>query len=815
MSESGSNKITPMKEKKGKQIKSDKPQLSKRAKIIWLVVIWLGVLSPFLVLFIMLKISTVDADKLVVELENPTSNLATDIYTADGKLIGKYYSENRTHVTYNQISSHVVDALIATEDERFLEHSGVDVKSLPRVATGIVKGDNSSGGGSTLSQQLAKMLFPRDKFKGFEKIKTKFKEWNLATEIEKRYTKQEIITMYLNKFDFLNQAVGIESAARVYFNKQPDSLDIHEAAMLVGMAKNPALFNPLRFPDRVKERREVVLKQWLKSSNNNNPALRNKITKAQYDSIRELPLGLDYQLVDHKEGPAPYFRETLRKEVTALLKETEFGGKLKYAKKDGSEYNIYRDGLKIYTTLDSRMQGYAEWAVKEWLSTKLQSELERQNRKRLKDKYPFSRDLDQEEIDKIMYSGMRKSDRWRNLNDAGLSESEILANFDKKIPMQVFSWQGDIDTLMSPKDSVRYYKAYLRAGLMSVDPKTGFVKAWVGGPNFHHFQYDHVKTARRQVGSTFKPFVYATGIDLGVIQPCTVVDDIKYCCDIPYNKHRDKQWCPGNAGAAFSEQPTSMKFGLANSMNNITAYVMQLAKPHNVVKFVEAIGIEEGYLEKVPALALGICDLSVFEMVGAQATFANKGVYIEPMIISRIEDKHGNVIYDANPKMTEVFGEDVAYATLSLMKGVVHGIRRESDGKYGGTAGGIRGRRTEKRPWAGIKAPMAGKTGTTQGASDGWFMGLTPGLVTGVWVGAEDRAVHFPNLTWGQGGRMALPIYGYYMGKIYDDKSINLSQKDFEAPTELSNIVWDCANFVQGDEGDNVIGDDEDDELPF
>jgi penicillin-binding protein 1A len=762
-------------------------RLSKRSRIIILVLFWLMVFSPYITVLSMLQIAKGDDLPSMRELEDPKTLLASEVYTADGKMIGKYFKENRTNAAYNQISTHVVDCLIATEDERFHDHSGVDIKALGRVIDGMVSGNSSAGGGSTISQQLAKMLFPRERNQNTWKlVKRKFKEWIIASRIEQRYTKEEIITMYLNKFDFLNNAVGITSAARVYFDTTPDSLKIEQAAMLVGMAKNPSLFNPLKDSTRTKERRNVVLAQLLK--NEHNSKIRVPITRAQFDSLKELPLGIDYRKVDHQEGQAPYFREILREEVTAILEARNLDGTFKCAKKDGSGYNIYQDGLRIYTTIDSRMQTYGENAVRRYLKETLQPQFEKQNKRFLKERYPFARNVSDEEVEKLMYQGMRRSERWRVLKERGLTDAEIRQSFETPVAMKIFDWKGEIDTVMTPKDSIRWYKQFLQAGMMSMDPHTGYVKAWVGGIDFYHFKYDHVKKARRQVGSTFKPFVYATAMHLNKIQPCDEVPNIEYCCEIPFSKNRNKMWCPSNAGAAYSGEMVSMKRALAASMNNITAYVMSKTGPVNVVKFVEALGLEKGYLDPVPSLALGIADLSVWEMVGAQASFVNKGVYIEPVIVTRIEDKNGNVIYDHEPKISEAFSEEVAYLIVQLMKGVVDG----------GTATGIR-YKNPKEPWGGIKHPMAGKTGTTQNGSDGWFMGLTPDLVTGVWVGAEDRAVHFPYIDWGQGGRMALPIYGYYMNDVYNNKSLNISTQDFEKPESLLEIEWDCNKVEEFD----------------
>lgn len=832
------------KKKEAKKAASDKPRLYKWVRITFVVLFWLFLLSPYMGLFGMLWVASKDDLPSTEELEDPQMLLASEVYSADGVLLGKYYSENRTYIGYNDISRHVFDCLIATEDERFYEHSGIDVKALGRVAEGVVKNDQSSGGGSTISQQLAKNLFKtrRKRYKDYDGVESnneteesgaigkilrlaryKFKEWLLALEIEKQYSKDEIATMYLNTFDFLYNAVGIHSASRVYFNTTPDSLRIEQAAMLVGMAKNPSLFNPMRDSTKAIQRRNIVLGQLVRNSEN--PAVQYPITQTEFDSLKQLPIGLDYRRVDHQEGPAPYFREVLRESVAdtlanlfineplkmkRILNQWEYKdfedsliriqeSKLTLGERAVLEYDLYRTwakyaiynkGLRIYTTIDSRMQEHGEYAVREYLSKTLQPEFEKQNRRYLKDNYPFARDLDEADIEGLLRSAMKRSDRWHNMRKADFTDYEIEKSFQEEVPMKVFSWNGEIDTVMTPMDSIRYYKQFLQAGLMSMDPKTGYVKAWVGGIDFYHFKYDHVGKARRQVGSTFKPFVYATAIDLGKIKPCMEVPDIEHCVEIPYTSRRNKMWCPSNSGARYTGDMITMKKGLANSMNNITAWVMGQTGPKNVVKFVEALGLEKGYLNPVPSLALGVCDLSVYELVGAQASFANKGVYIRPIIITRIEDKNGNAIFESTPNYVEAYKEETAWLTLQMMRGVVDG----------GTSTMLRSQNKKASPWAGIpwSTQVAGKTGTTQEGSDGWFIGLTPDLVTGVWVGGEDRSVHFPNIIWGQGAKMGLPIFGYYMNKIYDDSRLKISTDPFEGPKDQLEIEFDC-NQIEGD----------------
>lgn len=768
------DKDTSPKEKKTKK------RLAKKWRVFILLLVWIVALSPLIFIYAMV---TKVGDNLpgFDQLENPPDLQASIIYSADGKEMGRYWSVNRKNVNFHQISPYMVSALIATEDERYYKHAGIDGVALMRAVYNM----GGAGGASTISQQLAKLLFTEVASSTWERIEQKFGENIIATRLERSYTKEEIITMYLNRFDFLNNAVGISSAAQVYFNTTPDSLKMEQAALLVGMCKNPSMFNPLRFEDKALKRREVVLKQWLK--NKDNPDIPVHISQAQYDSLRELPLNLDYQIVDHKKGIAPYFREVLREELQEKLQEKNADGSYKYTNKDGEPYDIYRDGLRIYTTIDSRMQNYAENAVEKHLSETLQEEFFKNN-----DKWknpPFANNVDQETIENIMNSAMKRSDRYRSLKKAGFSEAQIKKNFNTPVETQLFSWDGPIDTLISPIDSIRYSKEILQAGLMTVDPKTGFVKAWVGGPNFDFFSYDHVKKSRRQVGSTFKPFVYAAAIRDGVLTPCNEYPDVEYCIDVEKAPGMMKSWCPKNAGSRYSGDLTPVKCALAGSMNNITVKIMDMVGPEAVVGLVEDLGIKEGYIEPMPAICLGTMDLSVYEMVGAQSAFANKGVYIKPTAVVRVEDRMGNIIIDLNPETKQAMNEQTAYLMLNLMKGVVHGARNPHTGKYYGTAGGLR---MASRDYGGILAPTAGKTGTTQGASDGWFIGITPDLVTGIWVGAEDRSVRFRNLRYGQGGRMAMPIYGYYMKQVYKDKSLDISQKDFEAPIGFDPDILNC-----------------------
>lgn len=802
--------------------RKEQKSISATHKKVLLVLLWVVILGPFLGVFTMLQISKSSGLPDFEELENPQTNLASTIYTGDGKVMGKYFRENRTTAKYHELSPFLIQALIATEDERFHEHAGVDPQATGRVVKGLILRNTSQGGGSTISQQLAKMLFPREKMTKWQLIQRKFKEWIIATRLEKSYTKEEIIAMYLNKFDFLNLAVGINSAAQIYFSTTPDSLRVEQAAMLVGMCKNPSLFNPLRFEERVTQRRSVVMKQMVKNG---------YLTEQQYDSLKVLPLGLEFSKADHQTGLAPYFRETLRDELTKLLQQKDKEGNYIYAQKDNTPYDIYSDGLRIYTTIDSRMQEYAEWAVEEHLKYYLQNAFTKNNEKwKLP---PFSNDLKEEQIASIMNSAIKRSKHFKALSgkicpqcertsnitavtEGGkkyhycshdhhkwpvLNAAEIEEELHKPKPMRVFSWAApghEKDTILSPFDSIRYYKGLLRASLVSMDPHTGFVKAWVGGPHFQHFKFDQVKRGRRQVGSTFKPFVYATAIANGVFEPCSELPNIEYCIEVPYNRLRNKLWCPTNAGEKYDGSMTPLNFALAASMNNITAKIIHETKAENVIKVISKMGIDTSGLLPVPSMALGVFDLSVYEMVGAMNTFVNKGVFIKPIYISRIEDRQGNVIYEATPEANEVFDEETAHVILEMMKGVTSGVQhpyKRGKGTVGGTALRIRGAETKERPYAGIRTPIAGKTGTTQNQSDGWFMGLTPDLVTGVWVGAEDRSVRFRSLQLGMGTNTALPMWAYYMKKVYADSTLNVSQGDFEKPAEMIRIQMDCKQY--------------------
>ncbi|MCB0483385.1 MAG: transglycosylase domain-containing protein [Flavobacteriales bacterium] len=752
---------------------------------------WLLALSPLVAIVAVMTVIALFSDLPGFdELENPKSNLATEVYTADGRLLGKYFRENRTRADFGEISPYVVQALVATEDERFYQHSGIDFRRLLTATLFL----GTRGGASTITQQLAKLLFHERPDTKFERIIQKLQEWIIAIRLERQYTKTEIITMYLNKFDFINNAVGIKSAAQVYFNTTADSLDIVQAATLVGMVKNPSLFNPRRRPEMCEKRRNVVFYQMKRNE------LIDQIT---FDSLKQIPLQLEYRSVDHKQGPAPYFREVLRAFITEKLAQKNERDEFIIQKSDGSKYDLYRDGLKIYTTIDWRMQKYAEWAMERHFGGELQPDFWAHIRR--KKNPPFGNDVSPSEIENLMRQAMKRSDLYRELKAEGLSQDSIQIVFNTPQPTTIFSWKGEIDTVMSPMEQLRYNKCFLQSGLMSVNPRNGHVKAWVGGINYKHFAYDHVYQSRRQIGSTIKPFVYAMGIiDMGM-SPCDEVANVPYTFEKgQFGILRD--WTPHNPGRDYGGA-VLLKVGLAKSMNNITAYVMKQTSPQAVVDFVKRAGLE-GEIDPVPALCLGVADVSVYEMVGAYASFANKGLYLQPIFVTRIVDKDGMEIYNgaADRKSNVVMSERDAYVMLELMKGVTsYTYNPSSNKREAGTAVRLRFDKSV-RPYGGIPAstPIAGKTGTTQNQSDGWFIGITPDLVTGVWTGAEDRAVRFSNLEKGSGTNMALPVWGYFMNKVYADNTLKISKGDFEKPTEGLDINLNCNDnpaAATGEEG--------------
>ncbi|MCM4159158.1 penicillin-binding protein [Antarcticibacterium flavum] len=701
------------------------------------------------------------------ELENPETNLATEIFSADGETLGKYYSENRTPIKYEDLPTHLVQALIATEDERFHNHSGIDARGTMRAAVYL----GERGGASTITQQLAKQLFTEDVSRSFTgRVLQKFKEWIIAVRLERQYTKEEIITMYFNKHDFVYQAVGIRSAARIYFDKEAKDLDIEESAVLVGMLVNAAYYNPMRRPDLVEQRRNVVLGQMAKN---------NFITTQERDSLQALPMEIKFTPQGHDDGIATYFRVYLQGFMRDWIE--------KNPKPDGEQYNIFRDGLKIYTSLDSKMQKYAEDAV-EMHMAKLQKEFDRQNENNKT--APF-RDIDEAEIEGIINSSMRISDRWKQMEAQGKSREDIVKSFDKETKMRVFSWSGIKDTVMTPRDSIRYYKSFLNTGMMSMTPQTGEVKAWVGGINFKHFKYEHVKQAKRQVGSTFKPFVYATAIDQLKLSPCDTLPRNHFT--IEAGRHGNQNdWSPRNSDNEYSGMMT-LKEALAQSVNTVTARLIDKTGTGPVIEMLNKLGIDTRNVDKGPAIALGTADMSVFEMVSAYSTFVNEGVYVKPVIVTRIEDKNGTILYQHVPETRDVMSKETAYVTVNLLEGVTQG---GSGTRLRGTwaTNNIDYQRAVTGYPYDFKNPIAGKTGTTQNQSDGWFMGMVPNLVTGVWVGGEHRSVHFPGIRYGQGATMALPIWGIYMKKVYADPSLEISSGDFPRPERLT-IEVNCRDY--------------------
>lgn len=723
------------------------------------------------------------------QLENPNTNLASEIISSDGKTLGKFYfNDNRTPVGYDEFPKHLVDALIATEDARYYGHSGIDGWGTLRAIVKLGAG----GGASTISQQLAKQLFHGEGSTNItERLIQKVKEWVIAIRLERQYTKEEIIAQYFNIYDFGNNADGIRSAARIYFGKEPKDLDVKESAMLVGMFKNSSLYNPRpnRNPVGVRNRRNVVLSQMEKYG---------YITATVKDSLQKTELDLNYTPESHREGIATYFRGFLDGYMKEWIKDNP--------KPDGSKYNLYNDGLKIYTTIDSRMQTYAEEAVQKHMA-KLQAEFFHQNTPDRNKTAPFL-DLSNDEIDALMMRSMKQSERWRHMKyDLKIADKDIIESFQKPTKMTVFSWAGEIDTIMKPIDSMRYYKSFLHTGMMSMDPKTGLVKAWVGGIDYRHFQYDHVKQGKRQVGSTFKPFVYATAIDQLHMSPCDKLPRSQIT--IEKGKFGNiEPWTPKNAGGGYGGEVT-LQQALAASINTITARLMDKVGPQPVADLAKKLGVESN-IPAVPSIGLGTADISVYEMVGAYAAFANKGVYTKPVMIERIEDKNGTVLFQFTPETRDVLSAESAYVTVKLLEGVTRG----GSGTRLRTQGAEKWNKMYQEIITGypyqFTNPIAGKTGTTQNQSDGWFMGMVPNLVTGVWVGAEDRAAHFKTITYGQGASMALPIWGMFMRSCYEDEDLEISKGEFERPEDLS-IEVDCSNYNPEDETE---GDEEQEGLP-
>lgn len=772
-------------------------------------VFWFCLLTPILALILYIAGVALFAEiPSFEELENPKTNLATQIISEDGKIINTYHIENRTFVEFDDLPESLVDAAIATEDVRFHRHSGIDFRSLARVAVKSVLLGNvgAGGGGSTITQQLAKTLFPREEatssFPGARLIKlvtTKFKEWITAVKLERNYTKDEILTMYMNTIFFGSNAYGIRSAANTFFAKDPIDLNIEESALLVGMVNKPTRYNPTINPDHSLKRRNHVLSQMNKYG---------FLEKEAYDSIVQLPIVLSYETKDHNSGLAPYFRDMLRRYMNAkepkkssykyseeyqadsLRWENDqlYGWLNKNSKPDGSSYNLDKDGLKIYTTLNSKMQLYAEQAVAEHLGGNLQKSFFADMRwKRNK---PFAADVPAETAENLMKQARRWSDRYRTMKDAGASESEINKAFNEKVEMRVFSWnkKGYIDTVMTPNDSIRYYKSFLRAAFVAVEPHTGNVLAYVGGPNYRYFKYDNARQSKRQVGSTIKPFLYTLAMQEG-FTPCDQVVNVPYSFEVG-----DTTWTPKSTDKdIWIGKTVTLKWGLTHSSNNISAYLMKQFGPSAMVEMCHKLGIKS-HLDEVPSMCVGPCDISPFEMVSAFNSFPSRGVQIDPIFVTRIEDNRGNVLSNFAASKREAISEESAYLMVNLMQGVVNE----------GTAGRL-------RSVYKLTGQLAGKTGTTNDQSDGWFIGYTPSLTAGVWVGAEDRQIHFESLSLGGGSNMALPIWGIFMKKVLEDGTLGIYETDRFMPPPGISLNLDC----DGSDADASVKAEEDDSFFF
>ena len=763
-----------------------KGELNNKKYLIWFWAIFIFPFAAVITIFILISKGKLGPMPSFWELENPQYYLAAEVYSEDGVLLGKISIENRTWTEYKDFSPYLTDALIATEDIRYYRHSGIDIRGLGRAAIRTIILGQSAGGGSTITQQLAKQLYPRDTARNtsfMRKIKlgvSKFKEWQTAVKLERSYTKEEIITMYLNKFDFSNNAIGIRSAAKVYFNTTPDSLNIQQAAVLIGMLKASTRYNPRRSYDLMLERRNVVISQMAKYG---------YLTPSVADSVKKLPIVMDFKVEDHNSGLATYLREYIRKTMrkpepdrNKYVKETSYADALwewqnnplygwcnKNRKPDGSYYDIYRDGLKIYTTINSRMQKYAEEALAEHLSREVQPDFYR--RARGFKNPPYSDDLTKKEIDDLIMTSLLQSDRYI-MRARGIPEDSIMLAFNTPVKMKVFSWKGDRDTIMTPLDSIRYYKYFIRSAFMVEDPHNGNVKAYVGGPDFRYFKYDAVTEQKKQIGSTIKPFLYTIAMQNGY-SPCYEVENIPRSFDIPGDS---VPYTPKSSGPKeYHGKMVTLAWGLAESENYISAWLMQQFKPAAVADLMRRMGVRS-FIDPVPSIFLGTSDVKLEEMVGAYGTFANKGVYTRPMYVTRIEDKNGNVISKFTPKIEEVLSEEQAFLMLYLLQGVVRS----------GTGQNLR-----REPY-NLQNQIGGKTGTTQNHSNGWFMGVTPNLVGGVWSGWEDQAIHFETIGEGSGAKMALPIFAIFLKKIYSDPQLGIMEADeFERPSDF-NWELDC-----------------------
>ena len=771
--------------------KKQKPRFFGFIKWFW--ILFGSGLIAFVMLFLLASWGAFGEMPPYEHLENPKTNLATEFISSDGVTLGKLYlDDNRTPVSFRQLPDNLVQALVATEDARYYDHAGIDARGTLRAVAFLGR----RGGASTISQQLARQLFigRRDKSNTANTILQKAKEWVLATRLERQYTKEEIIAMYLNIYDFGYAADGIRSAARIYFGKEPIDLRTEESAMLVGMLKNSSYYNPLRREALVFDRRNTVLAQMAKYG---------YLTETEKDSLQALEMDINFSPESHREGLATYFRMYMQRWMNQWVKANP--------KPDGDTYNIYLDGLKIYTTIDSRMQKNAEDAVEAHMQ-RLQAEFFVQNTPERNPTAPFL-DLEREQINSIMERAMKSSARWRAMSRQGKSEKEIRASFNEPTEMTVFDWKSDSyekDTIFTPLDSIRYYKTFLRAAMMSMEPQTGHVKAWVGGVDYKHFQYDNVKQGARQAGSTFKPLVYAAAIDQLRYSPCDSLPDSQYCIE-PLKHGNMEAWCPKNSDGKYSGDLLTLKQALANSVNSVTARLIDQVGPGAVVNIANGMGLNREMLP-VPSIALGTYDFNVYEMVGAFWTFANQGVYVKPVMVTRIEDKNGTVLYEYVPETKDVLSKDVAYTMVNLMEGVTQfgsgGRLRHSFAKdqtvYKEIITGY--------PYE-LTNPIAGKTGTTQNQSDGWFMGMVPNLVTGVWVGGEERSTHFKSLKYGQGASMALPIWALYMKANYANDELGVSKEAFEEPEELS-INVDCTKILE-EKKEEVDTEDDLDDLDF
>ena len=760
----------------------------------YLRIMWALFIIPILIiviLFILISQRKLGYLPSFEDLENPQNNLASEVYSSDSVLLGKIYIENRTFVEYHDLSPNLINALVATEDIRFKKHSGIDARGLARVFFRTVLGGQNAGGGSTITQQLAKNLFDTRNIKGKNKIVRKvnlilikLKEWHTAVRLERYYTKNEILVMYLNTVTFGHETFGIKTASRIFFDTTPDSLKIEQAAVLVGLLRAPTYYSPVMNPENSLKRRNVVIQQMAKY---------DFISQEVRDSVLQIPIELNYRIQSHNVGYATHFRTYIRTIMMAgkpekanyfsyeryhedsVKWETDplYGWCNKNFKPDGSPYNLYRDGLRINTAINYKMQKYAEEAVEKHLGGSLQKEFF-QNQKRHRSA-PFSEDLTSQDIDRIMMQSVRRTDTYRNLRAKGLEQDSIMKIFRTPRKMRIFSWDGDRDTIMTPLDSVRYYKFFLRTGFLAMEPSTGHVKAYVGGHNYKNFQYDHVTQGKRQVGSTIKPFLYTLAMQEGD-KPCDLV------LNSPVTfADRDSTWTPRNSGNFDMEgKMVTLKWGLAHSVNFISAALVKKYNPQAVIDIIRKMGVTSK-IDAVPSVIYGTSDISMVEMVGAFNTFPNKGVYIQPIFVTDIQDKNGNLLATFHPQQVEAISEKTAYLMVQLLRGVVDR----------GTGGRLR--------WFfNFTGEMGGKTGTTQNQSDGWYMGITPNLTAGAWVGAEDRSVHFDNLTQGSGGYMALPIYGYFLQKVYADSSLNVKQEDIFTPPQDFSIYLNCPDY-EGD----------------